>query len=121
MSDQLPGEPPGQAQGHDPRGNPPDWSRSGLPSESIGAPRPPRQYRKGLRNSLPVAIGLALVVVYIFVSPARTLLAVVYAVYLIVTGVTVMVRRGRRAWRRRSRRDRLRPPSGEGETFAEPD
>jgi hypothetical protein len=46
---------------------------------------------------------------------------VIYAVYLIVAGLTVMARRGRSAWRRRSRRDRHRPPSGQGETFAEPD
>ena len=92
-----------------------------LPSESIGAPRQPRQYRKGLRNALPVVLGLAVGIVYILVSPARPLLTVIYAVYLIVTGVTVMARRGRSAWRRRSRRDRHRPPSGQGETFAEPD
>ena len=106
MSEQFPGQPPDQAPGHDPRSNPQGRSRSGLPSESIGAPRQPRQYRKGLRNALPVVLGLAVGIVYILVSPARPFLAVIYAVYLIVTGVTVMARRGRSAWRRRSRRAR---------------
>jgi hypothetical protein len=38
----------------------PDQSPVGLPNESVGVPRPPRQFRKGLRHWLPIVLGLAL-------------------------------------------------------------
>jgi hypothetical protein len=85
------GQPPEQASDPDP-GSPlpevhalaheqcPGQSSVGLPGDSVGAPRPPRQFRKGLLNSLPIVIGLTLGVFYIFSAAARVLVILLYCV-----------------------------------------
>ena len=51
---------------------------AGLPSDSVGAPRPPRQFRKGLYKALPYVIGLTLGVLYIVSPVARVLVILLY-------------------------------------------
>ena len=103
MSEQYPGQVPEQDPGSGLEGQSP----VGLPSQSIGAPRPPRQFRKALGNALPYLIAFALAITWILAPSARPLFTVIFAVYLIVASVTVLARRGIVVWRRRSRRHRL--------------
>jgi len=82
-----------------------------LPSESVGAPRPPLQFRRGLRNAFPTAAGLAvfgLVLVLGILFPGNAAIAGVFwltfTVLLIVGGTwriarLVRVHRARRARR----------------------
>jgi hypothetical protein len=100
MSEQFPGQPPDQ----DPRSRLEGQSLVGLPSQSIGTPRPPRQFRKALGNAFPYVLGLALAIAWILVPSARPLFIVIYAMYLIVASVTALVRRGIVVWRRRRSR-----------------
>jgi membrane-bound metal-dependent hydrolase YbcI (DUF457 family) len=94
-----------------------DQSPTGLPSESVGAPRPrPRQFRRGLRNALPSLLGLALfglVVVLGILFPGNPAIAgwfwLTFAVLVVVLGATRIARLLRL---RRARR--FRPPSREG-------
>lgn len=101
MSEQFPGQIPGQDPRNDPRGQSP----VGLPSESIGAPRPPHQFRKGLRAALPIVLGLGLGGLYIANSTARVLFILAYAALAWFYFIRLIVRR------LRIRRTRLRPPS----------
>ena len=83
------GQSPDQAPGQDPGGSlpgahvpvqaqSPGQTSAGLPSDSVGAPRPPRQFRKGLLKALPYVIGLALGVLYIVSPVVRVLVILLY-------------------------------------------
>jgi membrane protein implicated in regulation of membrane protease activity len=74
---------------------------TGLPSESVGTPPPPRDVRKGLRIALAVAVvvGLACLLTW---NAARAFVSVAYVLLMIVFSVRALVR-GIRRRRRRSR------------------
>jgi hypothetical protein len=108
VQEQFPGQLPDQASAPDSSSGLPDQSPDALPSESVGAPRPPRQFRKGLRNALPIVLGLTLGVLYIVSSAARVLVILLYFVLALLNLIRFMVRP------RRNRRARLRSPSRQG-------
>ncbi len=108
MSEQFPGQPLDQALGQDPRSNPGDQSPAGLPSESIGVPRP-RQFRKGLRKVLPYALlVLAFGGLLIAGDVGRVLLILLLNALLWYRFIRLIVRR------LRIRRARIRPPARRG-------
>ena len=83
------GQWPDQAPGQDPGGSLsgadvpvqeqlPGQSPVALPSDSVGARRPSRKFRKGLYKALPYIIGLALGVLYIVSPVARVLVILMY-------------------------------------------
>jgi hypothetical protein len=105
VHEQFPGQAPDQAQAPDSSSGLPDQSPAGLPSESVGVPRPPRQFRKGLRHWLPVVLGLSLGVLYIVSAAVRVLVILLYAVLALLNLIRFI------AGSRRSSRARPQPPS----------
>jgi hypothetical protein len=99
MSEQFPGQPPGQAQGHGPRSGVGGQSPIGLPGESIGTPRPPRQPRKRLGTALWIVFGLAFGCL-VFWNATRPYFYVGYFVLAVAAWIRSMVRRSTRAQRR---------------------
>ena len=105
VQEQFPGQLPDQAAAPDSSSGLPDQSPVGLPNESVGVPRPPRQFRKGLRHWLPIVLGLALGVLYIVSAAVRVLVILLYAALALLNLIRFVVRP------RRSGRARPQPPS----------
>jgi hypothetical protein len=106
MSEPFPSKPPDQAPAQDPYSN---VGRSGfpMPSESIGAARPKRQYRNGLRSAVFVVLGLGVACLSIW-SATRWLVILLYAGLAWYFFIRLIVRR------LRVRMGRPRPPSHRG-------
>src|ERR1700678_3716027 len=105
VQDQFPGQLPDRAAAPDSSTGLPDQSPVGLPNESVGIPRPPRQFRRGLRHWLPIVLGLALGVLYIVSAAVRVLVILLYAALALLNLMRFIVRP------RRSSRARPQPPS----------
>jgi hypothetical protein len=105
VQEQFPGQLPDQAAAPDSSSGLPDQSPVGLPNESVGVPRPPRQFRKGLRHWLPIVLGLALGVLYIVSATVRVLVILLYAALALLNLIRFIVRP------RRNSRARPQPPS----------
>jgi hypothetical protein len=121
VQEQVPGQGPDRASAPDAPdapGRPAGQVPVGLPSESVGVPRPRRQFRtglrprfqfpKGLRNWLPVLIGLTLGVLYIVSATVRVLVILLYVVLAARNLIRFI------AGSRRSRAARPRPPARPG-------
>jgi hypothetical protein len=111
MSEQFPSQPQNQAPDQDPYSGGVAEPRFPMPSESIGAPRPPRQYRRGLRDWLWVVLGLAVASLYIW-SATRWLVILLYAGMTFVYFIRFIFFRF--IVRRPIRRARPRPRSPKG-------
>jgi hypothetical protein len=96
---------PDRAAATDSSGGLPDQSPVGLPNETVGVPRPPRQFRRGLRHWLPIVLGLALGVLYIVSAAVRVLVILLYAALALLNLIRFVLRP------RRSSRAPLQPPS----------
>jgi hypothetical protein len=105
VQEQSQGQLPDRAAATDSSGGLPDQSPVGLPNETVGVPRPPRQFRKGLRHWLPIVLGLALGVLYIVSAAVRVLVILLYAALALLNLIRFVLRP------RRSSRARLQPPS----------
>ena len=90
---------PDQAAAPDSASRPASQSPAGLPTESVGAPRPPRHFGKNLLKSLPYVLGGTLGILYVFSAAVRVLVILLYAVLAVVSLVRFVAgsRRGRRA------------------------
>lgn len=90
VEEQIPGQLPDQASALDSFSGLPDAllapakSPEGLPSESVGASRPPHNFRKRLRTALPIVLGLALGVLWCVSATVRALVIVLYVVLAFV-------------------------------------
>lgn len=80
-------------------------SHLGLPSESIGAPRPPHQFLRGMRKALPYVLGLTLGVLYIVSATVRVLVILLYFVLALLSLIRFML------GPHRNRNSRPRPSS----------
>lgn len=113
-SEQFPGQRPDRAAGQGPLGDAAGQPPIGLPSEYVGAPRRPRQFRRGLRSALPTVLGLALFGAFVLASWLNwsiwPIFAVAYFLYLCWLVCWLVVLRVRRRLRIRRAR-RFRPPS----------
>jgi hypothetical protein len=92
VQEQFAGQPPDRAAAPHSSSVLPDRSPVGLPNESVGVPRPPRQFRKGLRNWLPIVLGLALGVLYIVSATVRVLVILLYAALALLNFFRFIVR-----------------------------
>jgi hypothetical protein len=129
IEEQIPGQLPDQASAPDSSSGLPDQSTAGpptigdvndkaafvapakspggLPSESVGVPRPPRNFRKGLRTWLPIVLGLALGVLYCVSATVRALVIVLYVVLAFVNFIRFIAVPRRRSRTPRSNRQNL--------------
>jgi hypothetical protein len=109
VQEQFPGQLPDRAADRaaapDSSSGLPDQAPVGLPNESVGVPRPPRQFRKELRHWLPIVLGLALGVLYIVSATVRVLVILLYAALALLNLMRFIVRP------RRSSRVLPQPPS----------
>lgn len=110
VQEQFPGQLPDQASAPDSSSGLADQSPVGLPGESVGAPRPPRQFRKGLRKALPYLLGLVLGVLYIVSAAVRVLVILLYCALALLNLIRFM------AGPHRSGGAHPRPPSQQGQS-----
>jgi hypothetical protein len=105
VHEHLPGQLPDKAPGPESSDGLAGRSPVGLPGESVGAPRPPRHFLKGLRSALPYVLGFTLGILYIVSSAVRVLVILLYCVLALLSLIRLMTghRRGRSA--------RPQPPS----------
>ena len=86
----LTGQLPDKAPGPDSSNGLAGRSPVGLPGESVGAPRPPRHFLKGLRSALPYVLGFTLGILYIVSSAVRVLVILLYCVLALLSLIRLM-------------------------------
>jgi hypothetical protein len=105
VQEHSPGQLPDQAPAPDSSSGLAGQSPVGLPGDSVGVPRAPRQFRKGLRHALPYVLGLTLGVLYVVRAEVRVLVILLYVVLALLNLIRFMT------GSRRSRKARPRLPS----------